>query len=236
VMEDGLVCGFGDLSAEMGGLAWDLGEPGALLLSEGAARAGTFAIEEGGDAATVEITAGDASLEATLSPVDAPLALSPDGPEVTACAAEMLPVSGKRTHRGSGQIARWGGDPLMGAATFRHLAIDAGGGALLVVGARGEPGAAGHGGERTSAWLLEGEDFRPFEEALISTQYDDEGQPTRFGLELWPVDAERTSRAAASRVSASLLGAVRVDNARAGLFRCHTDGAEGLGSYLLWRA
>jgi hypothetical protein len=37
-------------------------------------------------------------------------------------------------------------------------------------------------------------------------------------------------------VAASSLGGVSLGNAWAGLFRCHTDGSEGLGSYLLWRA
>src|SRR5690349_24832590 len=38
---------------------------GAVVLANGQARPGTFAIEEGGDAATLQISAGDASLEAT---------------------------------------------------------------------------------------------------------------------------------------------------------------------------
>jgi len=29
----GFICGFGDVQAGLGGLAWDLGEPGAMLLS-----------------------------------------------------------------------------------------------------------------------------------------------------------------------------------------------------------
>jgi hypothetical protein len=64
-----LACGFGDIAAGIGGLAWDLGEPGALLLSQDETRSATFAIEEGGDAAAVEITAGEASIEATLAPL-----------------------------------------------------------------------------------------------------------------------------------------------------------------------
>jgi len=231
-----LVCGFGDLAGGFGGLVWELGEPGALLLAGDEARAATFAIEEGGDAATVEITAGDAALEATLTPEDAPIALSPGGLEVTACAADVRSKGGRETHRGSGHLGRWSADPVEGAATFRHLAVDAGEGALLIAGARGAPGGGGHGEEQASAWRLEGEDAAPFEEALISTQYDGEGRPIRLGLELWPVDAERASRAAASRVSGSALGVVRVGRVWAGLYRCHTDGAEGLGSYVLWRA
>jgi hypothetical protein len=75
-----------------------------------------------------------------------------------------------------------------------------------------------------------------YDEALISTQYDGAGDPTRFGLELWPPDADQTTRAAATRVSSSLLGGARSGGAWGGLFRCHTDGVEGFGAYLLWRA
>ena len=64
------VCGFGDPAAGVGGLAWDLGRPGALLLSEGELSAATFALEEGGDAATLEITAGERTVEATVDPAD----------------------------------------------------------------------------------------------------------------------------------------------------------------------
>jgi hypothetical protein len=83
--------------------------------------------------------------------------------------------------------------------------------------------------------MLRGEEPTPFEETLISTQYDGDDVPTRIGLELWPEEAERASRAAATRVAASSLGGVRVGNVWAGLFRCQTDGVLGLGSYLLWR-
>jgi hypothetical protein len=142
---------------------------------------------------------------------------------------------GSQSFQCSGQISRWSADPLEGAGTFRQLAIDAGDQALLVVEARGEPRAE-HGDERTRAWLIRGEDDARFEDAFISTQYDGNGAPTRFGLELWPEEAERASRAAATRVAASSEGSVGVGNAWAGLFRCQTDGILGLGSYLLWRA
>ena len=84
--------------------------------------------------------------------------------------------------------------------------------------------------------MLRGEDATPFEDTFISTQYDGGDDPTRLGLELWPEEAERASRAAATRVAASALGGIRTDSTWAGLFRCHTDGSEGIGSYLLWRA
>jgi hypothetical protein len=231
------VCGFGDPSTGVGGLAWDLGEPGALVLSDGEVRPATFALEEGGDAATLEIIAGDVPTEATLSPRTAEISLSGDlvGATVVVCSAEVLPERGSQTLQCPGQISRWMRDPLEGAGAFRHLAIDAGEESLLVAEARGEPGAD-HGDERTAAWLIRGEDESRFEDAFISTQYDRGGEPTRFGLELWPEEAERASRAAATRVATSSLGGVRLGKAWAGLFRCHTDGYEGVGSYLLWRA
>ncbi len=234
-----VACGFGDAEAGLGGLAWNVGEPGALLLSEGAVRAATFALEEGGDASTLEITTGDVTIEATLIPQTAAITLggkpSRIALDVIACAAEVRLAGEAPTSRCPGQISRWFGDPLEGAATFRHLAINAGDDSLLVVEARGETGAHGHGDELSEAWLLQGEDVSRFEDVFISTEYDGDGDPTRLGLELWPEEAERASRAAATRVAGSALGGAKTGAAWAGLFRCHTDGSEGSGSYLLCR-
>jgi hypothetical protein len=230
------VCGFGDPAAGLGGVAWDLGEPGALLLSEGEVRPATFALEEGGDAATLEITAGEATIEATLSPRTADLALGDAGGlTVAVCVADVGPKDGSQSVQCPGQISRWGADPLEGAGTFRHQAIDAGDESLLVVVARGAPGDE-HGDEHTAAWRIRGEDETRFEDAFVSSQYGPDADPTRFGLELWPEEVERASRAAATRVAASAIGGIRVGNAWAGLFRCLTDGTLGIGSYLLWRA
>jgi hypothetical protein len=230
------VCGFGDPAAGIGGLAWDFGEPGALLLNEGEARPATFALEEGGDAATLEITAGDSTMEATLSPRTAEIALDGElpGPIALVCVADVLPKQGAPAVQCPGQISSWGGDPTEDAGTFRHLGIDARVESLVLVVSRGDRGTE-HGDERSGAWRIRGEEETRFEDAFISTQYDGGGDPTRFGLELWPEEAERASRAAAARVAASPLGGVRVGAVWAGLFRCHTDGTEGLGSYLLWR-
>lgn len=230
------VCGFGDPAAGVGGLAWDLGQPGALLFSEGEVKPATFALEEGGDAAALELTTDEATIEATLSPRTADLALGDaGGPTVAVCVADVGPKDGSQSVQCPGQITRWGADPLEGAGTFRHLAIDAGDESLLVVTARGEPGDE-HGDERTASWRIREEEEARFEDGFVSTQYSAEGDPTRFGLELWPEEAERASRAAATRVAASAVGGVRVGGAWAGLFRCQTDGILGLGSYLLWRA
>jgi hypothetical protein len=229
-----LVCGFGDAAAGIGGVAWDLAEPGAVLLSQGEARPGTFALELGGDDATLEITAGDSRVEATLSGRTAEIALD-GGPIATVCVADVGSEGGTQTFECIGQICRWASSPLEGSGTFRQLAVEAGDEALLVIAARGEPGAAGHGDEQAGGWLIQGEDVTAYEESLISTQYEGEGDPTRIGLELWPADADQTSRAAATRVSGSLLGGARSGGAWAGFFRCHTGDFEGIGSYLLWR-
>src|SRR5262249_16489012 len=131
-----------------------------------------------------------------------------------------------------GHATRWPADPLDGAGVFRHLAIEGAEGALLIVTARGEPGEEGHSSERASAWLIDNTGaLCEFEETLISTQYDAQNRPARFGLELWPGDEAPTKR-----VTASLLGGAEVGEAWGGLFRCHTDGAEGVGGYLFWRS
>jgi hypothetical protein len=240
--ESAIVCGFGDVAAGIGGLAWDVGEPGAVLLSKGEAQPASFAMEEGGDAATLELTAGDVTLEATLAPHTAEVPLvdrdghDPHGLRFSACAAEVRSTGGNQTFPCSGYIARWSTNPIQGAGTFRQLAIERSDESFLIAIALGQPGSEGHGEERISGWLLEGENATPFEESLISTEYDEAGKPTRLGLELWPEDADQTSRAAATRVSGSSLGVVSSGATSAGLFSCHADGAEGFGSYLLWRA
>jgi hypothetical protein len=234
------VCGFGDLEAGLGGLAWDLGEPGALLLSGGEVRSATFAVERDLETTTIEITAGSDTLEATLNPqrtlIEHPDAENPVELRATACVAEVRPKGGSQTVECPGHSSEWVGDPLDGAAVLRHLAIGGAPDSQLIASARGKPGADGHGSERVVGWLLTADSGVPFEETLISTQYDDGGDPTRIGLELWPEDADQSSRAAATRVSGSLLGGSRAGSVWAGLFRCHTDGTEGLGTYLLWRA
>jgi hypothetical protein len=234
-----IVCGFGDVSAGIGGLAWDLGEPGALLLAEGVVQPGTFAIEEGEAAATLEITAGETTVEASLA-FDSEVIVDADSAHpadltVTPGKAEVRRKGASGTVDCVGHLSRWHGNESAGA-TLRHLAIGAGEGGMLLVTSWGAAGAGGHGDESTLGWRFDSGGGSAFEESLVSTQYDAASEPTRFGLELWPQDADQTSRAAATRVACSLIGGIASGGTWAGLFRCHTDGAEGLGSYLLWRA
>jgi len=158
----------------------------------------------------------------------------------------LIVESGKATGVSADEVSResderWSfhtplkGDPLGGAAIFRHITVETADG-MIVCTARGPGELAGHGEELTDGIRRAGEHEIPFEETLISTQYGADGEPTRFGLELWPEDADQSSRAAATRVSGSLLGGARSAKVWAGMFRCHADGAEGAGTYLLWRA
>jgi hypothetical protein len=236
----GFVCGFGDVEAGLGGLAWDLGEPGALLLSKGEVRRASFALEQDLETVTVEITAEADTVEATLAPqrtlIDHPDAENPVEFKATASLAEVRPKGGGQTVECAGQISEWIGDPLEGAAVLRHLSIGGAPGSQVVAIARRPSGGDGHGSEQAGGWMLTGDSGHPYDETLISTQYDGAGDPTRIGLELWPEDADQSSRAGATRVSGTLLGGLRAGAFWAGLFHCHTDGTEGLGSYLLWRA
>jgi hypothetical protein len=235
--QKGLVCSFGDLPSGLGGMAWDLGEAGGIELVGGEVRAGSFGIEEGGDAATVAIGVGDELLEAVLAPqIEAvPLqSAEAQGAQllVTPSSAEVHPRGGGKTVECPGQISRWTTDPLEPTGTFRHLTIAGPEGTLVVAIAKGEQGLEGHGDEQVSAWLVDADgQGRRYEEALISTQYDGEGRPTRAGLELWLGEDSPPTR-----IACSLLGGTDAGGLWAGLFRCHTDGAEGLGSYLLRRA
>ena len=122
-----LVCSFGDLDTGLAGLAWDVGEPGGLLLCEQRVGAASFALEESGDAATVVLSADDASAEAIFAPRDAALPLAePEGHgadvTVTTGTAEVR-SSGKTTSRSPGLLARWDRDAPGGRG---HLQVPGG--------------------------------------------------------------------------------------------------------------
>src|SRR5215216_6155042 len=136
--------------------------------------------------------------------------LSLESAEVTATGADAVHPN---SFEGWSFATELDADPLAGAAIFRHIAIEAPNGATIVCWSAGAEGIPGHGEERTSAVIHAEEGRVPYEEALISTQYDASGDPTRIGLELWLADADQTSRAAATRVSGSLLGGSRTGGA-----------------------
>jgi hypothetical protein len=244
-MNDGpaaIVCGFSDLAAGLGGLAWELGSRGGLVLSDNSVREAEIGISREGEDVRLEMRAEDAQLEVALTTSAGPV--SPHSPEGAAppggplqeaiCSATVRFVDWGRTFQCAGHLSSWAADPLDGAGRFRHLAIEGPGGSLLLLCARGEAGEENHGAEDVGAWLLDPEGgLSAFDEALLSTQFDDAGRQTRAGLELWPAGEDQSVRAAAVRAAGTRLGGLEEGNVSAALMRCSTEGTEGLGSYLI---
>jgi hypothetical protein len=175
----------------------------------------------------------------TVEPRSAEGAEPPGGAlEAAICTATIRSKGWGRTFQSPGHLSRWAADPLEGAGLFRHLAVEAAEGSLLLLCSRGAPGAKNHSEEEAAAWLLEPEGGAvTFGEAFLSTQYDEAGRQTRAGLELWPEGEEQTTRAAATRAAGTRLGGTGAADpgVTAALLRCSTEGTEGLGGYLIWR-
>jgi hypothetical protein len=236
-----LVCGFSDMASGLAGLAWELAGGGGLLLNEGEVAAAETEISLEDQTPSLRMKAGSLAVEAGLAPHTEPVALEPaEGKAATKVRAATCTATVKsdgRTLQCPGHLSRWDDDPLDGAGTFRHLAIEGPDGSLILLVALGPSGAQGHGEEETFAWTLDPEGgASAFGETFLSTQYDVGGAPTRLGVELWPEGEEQTVRAAATRPSATRIGGLQDGGLSAALFRSHTDGANGLASYLLWRA
>lgn len=110
-------------------------------------------------------------------------------------------------------------------------------GGLLALSASRPCGAGGHGEERVSAVLC-GPDGAPVEvaEALLSTEYGEDGVQRRATLELW-VDGEdgQPLRGAGTLISAAR---VRQEGLSADIafFRWSVEGRDGLGHYEVVRA
>lgn len=241
-----IVCGFSDLAAGLGGLAWELGGRGGLLLSSNQVQEAEVGFSPEDDGVRLEMRTEDAEVEAmlvpsagTVEPRSAEGAEPPGGAlEAAICTATIRSKGWGRTFQSPGHLSRWAADPLEGAGRFRHLAVEAAQGQLLLLCSRGAPGAENHSEEEAAAWLLEPEGGAvTFGEALLSTQYDETGRQTRAGLELWHEGEEQTTRAAATRAAGTRLGGTEaaVPGVTAALLRCSTEGTEGLGGYLVWR-
>jgi hypothetical protein len=249
-MSDGepaaIVCGFSDLATGHAGLAWQLGGGGGLLLSGNEVEVAEVGFVPEDQGMRVEMSSNGTEVEAMLAPSAGVVEpKSPDGAEPPGgalegaiCTATVRSKGWGRTFQCPGHLSRWAADPLAGPGRFRHLAVEAAEGSLVLLCSLGAPRAENHGDEESAAWLLDGEGgLSPFEEALLSTQYRDGGAPTRIGLELWPAGEDQSVRAAALRAAGTRLGGT--DPADKGvtatLLRCSTAGSEGLGGYLIWR-
>ncbi len=161
-MSDGgsaaIVCGFSDLAAGVGGVAWELGGRGGLLLNSNEVQEAEVGISPEGEGVRLEMRTKGAEVEATLVP--SPGTVEPRSPgeaeppggalEAAICTATVRSKGWGRTFQCPGHLSRWAADPLEGAGRFRHLAIEAAEGSLLLLCSRGAPGAESHGDEEAA--------------------------------------------------------------------------------------
>jgi hypothetical protein len=240
--ENALVCGFADPGGAVGGCWWRLrGGTGALMLAGDAVSGGEAEQLEQPGGARARLSADSATCEVSLSPRPGSVELegadgaaSPLGPLTAAiceAAVEFEYGGRRRTLACGGYTCSWAADPP-NADAFRHLVVPLGEDSLVILAARRPGEAEGHGQEDVACWRLEAEGgAAPFAEALLSTQYDAAGDQTRAGLELWPEgDEAPPTRAAGTTIGHAAAGAVT-----AALLRTSAEGAEGIGTYLIWR-
>ena len=114
----------------------------------------------------------------------------------------------------------------------RSIGIVFADGGLLALTSTMPAGGREHGDEEVAA-VLSDPDGAPltFEEALLSTEYGEDGVQRRATLELWP-DAEhsRPLRGAGTLISSTSVQR-RGLNAEIAFFRWSVEGREGLGTY-----
>ena len=111
------------------------------------------------------------------------------------------------------------------------------GGLLTLSGTAPAQGGGGHGEEPLLAVLCD-PDAGPiaFEEALLSTEYGEDGVQRRVTLELWPdLDGGRPLRGAGTLISSIAAVADGIET-RVTFFRWAIEGREGLGHYEIARA
>jgi hypothetical protein len=240
-----LICGLLGTGEGPAALGWRLGGAEGTIAGREV---------EGDDAAAASVTVGDelgedggeivvrfegpdGDAEATLTPRSDHALKTATGESAQGSPRGAICEAGVRTRkngkpvRGTGFILRFPEDPSAGAELFRALALPAPDDDVLLVAARREPGSS-HAGEVTSAWLLHGDGgSSPFEEALVSTQYDGDGLQTRVGLELWPADAG----APPLRAAATTFGLSRGHGVAAALVASSVEGTTGTGGYLVRR-
>jgi hypothetical protein len=119
-----------------------------------------------------------------------------------------------------------------GQIVRRSIGIVFSDGGLLALTSTLPEGAAEHGDEQVSAVLCD-PDGAPmqFEEALLSTEYGEDGVQRRASLELWTdVEEMRPVRGAGTLISSVCVRRQGVDSQIA-FFRWSVEGREGLGTY-----
>jgi hypothetical protein len=119
----------------------------------------------------------------------------------------------------------------------RSIGIVFSDGGLLALTSTLPAGAGGHGEEEVAAVLCD-PDAAPveFEEALLSTEYGEDGAQRRATLELWPEGEDsRPLRGAGTLISSISVRRPGLD-AEIAFFRWSVEGREGLGHYEVARA
>jgi hypothetical protein len=124
-----------------------------------------------------------------------------------------------------------------GQVQRRAIGIVFSDGGLLALTAILPAGGAEHGDEEVAAVLCD-PDGAPveFAEALLSTEYGEDGVQRRATLELWPsVEDGRPMRGAGSLISSVAVSRGGLES-RIAFFRWSVEGREGLGHYEVARA
>jgi hypothetical protein len=123
-----------------------------------------------------------------------------------------------------------------GKIVRRSIGIVFSDGGLLALTSTLPEGGAEHGDEQVSAVLCNSDGVpMQFEEALLSTEYGEDGIQRRAGLELWTdVDEMRPVRGAGTLISSTCVRRQGVDSQIA-FFRWSVEGREGLGTYEVGR-
>ena len=124
-----------------------------------------------------------------------------------------------------------------GQIVRRSIGIVFSDGGLLALTSTLPAGGREHGDEEVAA-VLSDPDGAPqtFEEALLSTEYGEDGVQRRATLELWPDTEEmRPLRGAGTLINAVAVQRDGLDSQIA-FFRWSVEGREGLGHYEVARA
>lgn len=114
----------------------------------------------------------------------------------------------------------------------RSIGIVFADGGLLAITSALPAGAREHGDEEVAAVLCD-PDAAPvtFDEALLSTEYGEDGVQRRVTLELWPnAEDGRPLRGAGTLISSTSVRRGGL-NAEIAFFRWSVEGREGLGTY-----
>lgn len=203
-----------------------------------AAGAGT-ALEVGASASRVSLALEGVALDLEISPLGEPLRLAgglTGEVELRLCrAVGALRRDGSETEIACLAVSEQGGTEPAGEVVLRRsIAVTFADGALLGLKAARPAGAAGHGDEEVLAALSDAAGQDSFAEALLSTEYDQQGRHRRANLELWR-HGEGPLRVAGEIICGASLevAGLRIETA---FFGWSLDGRPGLGRYEVVRA